>query len=505
MSGLVIVYHRQPMEETVVDGKVQYREHRSPNGIIPALRGFFEHVGSAQWVAWTRTSPQVAAKGALERLRMDGDSGSYDVVRVPLSSDEVSQFYHVTSKEALWPVINSSPGHYTTHNTRWSVFREVNKRFAKAACEVAAPGAVVWLHDYNLWLAPGYIRELRPDLKIAFFHHTAFPAADLFNMLPWRDEILDSLLCCDQVGFHVPRYASNFARLAEDLRGAVEVEWQPVDPRMGRPGMALSERRQPVALHTEGRRIAVDCWPIGTSASAIRETARRPEVIERAQAIRGALGDGTLILSVGRVDYVKGVRQQLEAYSRLLKRRPELQGKVRLLLVAVAPADGMAIYRAAQREIEQLTGQINGHFGTMDWMPVVLSTTPMPFDEVVAANVAADIAWITPLRDGLNLVAKEYAAAKDGDAGVLVLSEFAGSAVELPDAVSTNPYSMTQMDEAIDAALDMPVAERRERMARMASYVGTYDMAHWTATVRERFAQMAGWDEKRPAKRPQAA
>jgi len=182
-----------------------------------------------------------------------------------------------------------------------------------------------------------------------------------------------------------------------------------------------------------------------------------------------------------------------------------LAGTLRLLLVAVAPADGMAIYRAAQREIEQLTGQINGHFGTMDWMPVVLSTTPMPFDEVVAANVAADIAWITPLRDGLNLVAKEYAAAKDGDAGVLVLSEFAGSAVELPDAVSTNPYSMTQMDEAIDAALDMPVDERRERMARMASYVGTYDMAHWTATVRESFAQMAGWDEELPAKSPQPA
>lgn len=493
MSGLVIVYHRQPFEEVVVEGGVEYREHRSPNGIIPILRGFFEHVDDARWVAWTRHHGKTSEARATDVVRIRGGRCDYQVVRVPLSTEEVSQFYHVTSKEALWPVINSSPGHYATHNTRWAVFREVNRRFARAACDAAAPGAVVWLHDYNLWLAPGFIREWRPDLRIAFFHHTAFPSPDLFAMLPWRDEILDSLLACDQIGFHIPRYARNFCQLAEALRGAVEVEEVPVEPWMGALGQALSERRRPARLRLGDRSIDIDSWPISVPASYIADVARRDDVRDRAQCIATELGDGLRILSIGRVDYVKGIRQQLEAFARLLERRPELQGRVRLLLVAAAAADGMVVYKAVQREIEQLVGHINGRHGRLDWTPVVLSTRPMPFEEVVAAYGAADIAWITPLRDGMNLVAKEYVAARvDGD-GILVLSEFAGTAVELPQAVLTNPYSLNRMDEAIDTAIDMAEGERRERMAAMRAHVAAHDATAWARIALARFEGLGGW------------
>lgn len=493
MSGLVIVYHRQPFEEVVVDGRVEYREHRSPNGIIPTLRSFFEHVDDARWVAWTQQQGRKGEPRGADTVRIGGERCTYEVVRVPLSADEVSQFYHVTSKEALWPVINSSPGHYATHNTRWSTFREVNRRFARAACDAAAPGAVVWLHDYNLWLAPGFIREWRPDLRIAFFHHTAFPAPDLFAMLPWRDEILDSLLACDQIGFHIPRYARNFCQLAEALRGDVEVDEVAVEPWMATPGQALSERRRPVRLRRDGRSIDIDSWPIAVPAGHIAELASLDDVRRRCARMVEELGDGVRILSIGRVDYVKGIRQQLEAFSRLLERRPDLRGRVRLLLVAAAAADGMAVYKTAQREIEQLVGHINGRHGRLDWTPVVLSTRPMPFEEVVAAYGAADIAWITPLRDGLNLVAKEYIAARvDGD-GVLVLSEFAGAAVELPEALLTNPYSLTRMDEAIDAAIDMAEPERRRRMAAMRAHVVRHDSAAWARTVLDRFRALGGW------------
>ncbi len=494
MTSLVIVYHRQPLEELTTNGKVEYREHRSPNGIIPTLRGFFERVDDACWVAWTQSSGKLGDSTTSTTVRIHGERCDYQVVRVRLSAEEISQFYHITSKEALWPVINSFPSHYATYNTRWTTFREVNRRFAAAACEAASPGAVVWVHDYNLWLVPGFIRRLRPDLRIAFFHHTAFPAPDLFAMLPWRNEILDSLLACDQIGFHIPRYARNFCQLVEALRDDVEIEDAPVPRWMGATGQALSERRTPIAVKVGSRRIHIDSLPIAVPADYIGEVASRPEVQQRSAQIVGDLGGGTRILSVGRVDYVKGIRQQLETYTRLLDRRKDLHGRVRLLLVAAAAADGMTVYKAAQREIEQLVGHVNGKFGRIDWSPITLSTRPMPFEEVVAAYCATEIAWITPLRDGMNLVAKEYVAARvDGD-GLLVLSEFAGAAVELPEAILTNPYSLIQMDEAIERAIDMSEAERRKRMASMRQHVLQYDAAFWASTVLERFASLADWD-----------
>ena len=488
-SSLVIVYHRQPYEEHNEDGQIVLKENKSPNGIVPALKGFIGQVDRASWVAWKK-SPAGKPVKFERRITVNDSYGSYEVVRLPLTPEQISQFYHVVSKEALWPVLNSFPSLYSTENCQWAVFREVNRLFAEAACAEAAPGAVIWVHDYNLWLVPGFVRQMRPDVKIAFFHHTPFPAPDVFNILPWRDEILASLLDCDLVGFHVPRYARNFAALVQSLRKVDGLVERKVYPELQATGTALSEPVTPVSVTVGGRRVRIDAFPIGTHADLIRSTVQKPDNLARVAHIRREMAEQTIIVSIGRVDYAKGTREMLLAFERLLVRRPELHGRVRLLVTAVAAADGMRAYKRAQQNIEQLVGRINGHHGSLTWTPILLSTTPMPFEETLSYYRAADICWITPLRDGLNLVAKEFIAAHVNESGVLVLSEFAGAAVELQDAVLVNPYSLSQMDAAIDQALDMPPQEQCERMQRMDTLISRYDITHWTRHVLELFAQL---------------
>lgn len=488
-SSLVIVYHRQPYEEHSEDGQIVLKENKSPNGIVPALKGFIGQVDRASWVAWKK-SPAGKPVKFERRITVNDSYGSYEVVRLPLTPEQINQFYHVVSKEALWPVLNSFPSLYSTENCQWAVFREVNRLFAEAACAEAAPGAVIWVHDYNLWLVPGFVRQMRPDVKIAFFHHTPFPAPDVFNILPWRDEILASLLDCDLVGFHVPRYARNFAALVQSLRKIEGLVERKVYPELQATGTALSEPVTPVSITMGGRRVRIDAFPIGTHADLIRSTVQKPDNLARVAHIRREMAEQTIIVSIGRVDYAKGTREMLLAFERLLVRRPELHGRIRLLVTAVAAADGMRVYKRAQQNIEQLVGRINGHHGSLTWTPILLSTTPMPFEETLSYYRAADICWITPLRDGLNLVAKEFIAAHVNESGVLVLSEFAGAAVELQDAVLVNPYSLSQMDAAIDQALDMPRQEQCERMQRMDALISRYDITHWTHHVLELFAQL---------------
>ncbi len=489
-SSLVIVYHRQPYEEHVENGKTVLKENASPNGIVPALKGFIGQVDRASWVAWKKAPGGGRTARFERRITVNDSYGSYEVVRLPLTAEQISNFYHVTSKEALWPILCSFPTLYSSENCDWASFREVNRLFAQAACEEAAEGAVIWIHDYNLWLVPHFVRQMRSDVRIAFFHHTPFPAADVFNVLPWRDEILDSLLDCDLIGFHVPRYARNFAALACAMRDVEVTREVDVEPSRRATGTALGERRMPVQLQLQGRSIRLDAEPIGTHATLIRDLVRRPHNLERVAQIRRSFAEDTIIVSIGRVDYSKGTREMLLAYERLLRRRPALHGRVKLLVTAVAAADGMRVYRRAQQAIEQLVGRINGHFGTLSWVPILLSTTPMSFEETLCYYRAADICWITPLRDGLNLVAKEYIAAHVNESGVLVLSEFAGAGVELNDAVLVNPYSISQMDRAIDTALDMPRNEQRARMERLDAGIGRYDIQHWTRHLLGLFAEL---------------
>ncbi len=490
-SSLVIVYHRQPYEEVVEDGRTIYRENKSPNGIVPTLKSFFGRVdrGRGAWVAWKQVGAR--QKDRFERVVQIEDSfGSYAVSRLPLTADQVRSFYHVTSKEALWPILHSFPSLFRYDNVDWPTFREVNRLFAEAAAAQAEDGALVWVHDYNLWLVPKYLRELNPTLRIAFFHHTPFPPPDTFNVLPWRNEIVDSLLDCDLVGFHVPRYAKNFADVARTLHGATVERQVAVEEGISPIGLALSEPEVPTLLAHGKRRIALDAFPVGTNPNLITELLAGEPRQAAARSIRDELGDQRLIVAVGRTDYTKGTIEALRAFERLLERRPELHRRLKLMVTSVRSADGMGIYRETQRDIEALVGRINGRFSDLCWTPILLFTNAVPFDRLIAYYRTADICLTTPLRDGLNLVAKEYVAAREGLGGALVLSEFAGCAVELPQAVLTNPYSTRSMDAALDAAIDMPAEEGLTRMAAMARTVRHYDVARWAAHTLDRFGEI---------------
>ena len=352
-SSLVIVYHRQPYEEVVEDGRTVYREHKSPNGIVPTLKSFFGAVDQGAWVAWKQADPKHKDKDFQQVVRMRDSYGEYNVSRLPLTAAQVRSFYHVTSKEALWPILHSFPERYNYDAVDWPVFREVNRLFAQAAVEQAEHGATIWVHDYNLWLVPGYVRALRPDVRLAFFHHTPFPSSSIFNILPWREEIIDSLLACDEVGFHIPRYASGFVATARNLKGVEIVEEVDVEPTLSPVGLALSEASVATRIRHRGGEIRVDSIPVGTNVRYIAEVAASARTAGREQQIRHELGGRRLILSVGRSDYTKGTRDMLLAFERLLERSPQIASQVQLLVTSVAAASGMTVYKKVQHEIEQ--------------------------------------------------------------------------------------------------------------------------------------------------------
>ena len=478
-SSLVILYHREPYDEIIENGKRVYQEKKSPNGIIPTLKSFFASTEASTWIAWKKISARERARFQRD-MTYEGAGENCVVRRIPLSAEQVKDFYYVTSKEAFWPILHAFPEKHNADSANWENFKQINQLFADAACENAAEDALIWIHDYNLWMAPYYIRQKMPNVRIAFFHHTPFPAADIFNILPWRQEIVESLLCCDLCGFHIPRYAENFVRAARSLCPTLEVlRRTPVSTAFTPSGTALAEPEITTQLKLGDRLVNVDAFPVGTNPDLIQSILEKPATQKAIQDIREQIGDNRLIIAASRVDYTKGNREMLLAYERLLDRRPDLHGKINLVAVAVKPAAGMRVYRTVQREIEQVVGRINGRFARLNWRPIQFFTEPIPYETLIAYMKTADIAWITPLRDGLNLVAKEYVAAHGGEDGVLVLSEFTGAAVELPGAVFTNPYAKRTMDEAIDQALRMPKAEQARRMQPMYEALCRYDVQQW--------------------------
>jgi len=397
----------------------------------------------------------------------------------------------VFSKEAFWPIIFYFVSQARFDRAHWDHFIEINRLFAERAAEEAESGGIVWIHDYNLWMVPAYLRRLRPDLRIAFFHHTAFPHPDVFNVIPWHREIVGSLLQCDYIGFHIPRYAENFAETARSQGPARVLTRESCAPRFLPFGCALGVEEYTTALEVGERVVRLGAHPAGVDVPHIQAILRQDHIRERISALRTQLAGRRAVLSIERLDYVKGPLEKLRAFEQLLERRPELHGDVTLISVCTPAADGMQVYKSTQDQVDQAVGRINGRFARLGWSPIQYYRRALPFEDVLAYCAIADIGWITPLRDGLNLVAKEYVAAQgaDGD-GVLVLSEFAGAAVQLHGALLTNPYHPDDMVDTLDRALAMPAAERRARMERMHEIVMHSGNRAWS----EEFLRAVGGD-----------
>jgi glucosylglycerol-phosphate synthase len=479
-SDLLIVYHRLPYEEVVEKGEIKRRRPSSPNGIIPTLMSFFNEGRTGSWVAWSVNDPK---RGPFEEYtQFEGDRyPNLTVSRVPLSKQDVDVFYRSFSKEAFWPLLHTFWERARFREDHWQIFLRVNRVFAERVARDAAHGATVWLHDYNLWMAPAVLRELRPDLKIAFFHHTYFPSADVFNVVPWRRQIIASLLQCDYIGFHIPRQVENFVDVVRGTMPMRVLEEASAAPRFLTYGCAVGLDRYTTCIEAGARVVRLGAHPVGLDVGRIQQILKREDIRQRMEDLRRELEGTRVLLSVERLDYTKGTLEKLAAFEKLLEAHPELQGKVTLITICVPAAREMSVYRTLQTQIEQAVGRINGRFSRVGWMPVQFFFRAVPFEELLAYYAMTDVMWITPLRDGLNLVAKEFVTVQGmtGGRGVLVLSEFAGAAAELKGAILTNPHDPDDLVQACYLGLNMGRAEARARLRQLFDVVQHYDNQRW--------------------------
>lgn len=479
-NQLLMVYHRLPYEIKEINGIRQRIAPQSPNGIIPSLLGFFRGGRSGTWIAWEEADNK---KEKLRNVYVDEKKYPHLMVsRIPMSRKDIDLFYRVFSKEAFWPVIFSFIDKATFNHSHWDHFVKINRLFAEKTAAEADLQAFVWLHDYNLWMVPGILRQLRPDLTIAFFHHTSFPPADIFNIIPWRGEIIGSLLQCDYIGFHIPRYVENFVDVVKSQMPVDVTEEINCSERFLTYSCPLGIEKMTRSISVNNRQVRLGAHPVGVNVEYIKELYSRADTQNLVKEMRNQFGEKKIVLSVERLDYVKGPLEKILAFKDFLDQYPEFHGKVELINICTPPSKGMKVYEKIQQELEQAVGKINGKYSQIGWTPIHFFFRAVPFEQLIAYYSIADIAWITPLRDGLNLVAKEYIATqglKKDDNGVLLLSEFAGASVELKYALLTNPYDRKSLKEGLLQALTMDKSHRQMRMKRLFESVKYFDIDFW--------------------------
>lgn len=431
-------------------------------------------------IAWEEVRDKKAARA--DRYIDENKYPNLLASSIPLTKKEIEVFYKLFSKEAFWPVIFSFADKVRFNHEQWEQYVSVNRLFAERAAAEADKNATVWIHEYNLWMVPGILRQLRPDVKIGFFHHTAFPPADIFNIIPWRREIIGSMLQCDYIGFHIPRYVENFVDVVKSHIPIKVRSEQSCADRFLTYSCALGVDKMTREIDAGGRIIRLGAHPVGINMKNIRSIFAQASTQEKIKEMQKQREGKKIILSVERLDYVKGPLEKINAFQTFLERNPQLHGKVELINICTPPASGMKVYDKILAELEQAIGKINGKYARLDWVPIHFFFRSVPFEEVVTYYAVADVAWITPLRDGLNLVAKEYIGVqglKPAADGVLVISEFAGASVELSYAIRTNPYDIKDLVQGLEQALALEESERKLRMERLFEQVTHYDIDNW--------------------------
>jgi trehalose 6-phosphate synthase len=461
----LVVCNRLPVELRAVDGAVSWAP--SPGGLVTAMEPVLAG-RDAVWIGWSGHH----LDDTLPVSPVPQDIGPCSLYEVGLSRQEVEEYYEGFCNATIWPLYHDAIVTPEYHRHTWNAYRRVNRRFAEAAARLAGPGATVWVHDYQLQLVPQVLRELRPDLRIGYFLHIPFPPSELFAQLPWRRQIITGMLGADLVGFHTIGGRNNFLALT-DRFDALSPQEDHVDVPDGSGGR---------------RRVKVDAFPISIDTASYDQLARRPEVRARAAEIREAVGSPAhLLLGVDRLDYTKGIDVRLRAITELLDEGRFVDSV--FIQVATPSRENVEEYQRMRDEIEQMVGRANGDHGSIGQPPIQYLHQPFAREELVAYYLAADAMIVTPYRDGMNLVAKEYVACRtDGD-GALVLSEFTGAAADLPQAFLVNPYDADGVKEAIVEALTTSEEDRRTRMKAMREQVFTHDVDRWAT---EFLAALAG-------------
>lgn len=452
MYNFVIVSNRLPVAVSKKDGKLEFSV--SSGGLSTAMSSLA--IPNQIWVGW----PGIAADELTDddRNEIAHELAKYGCVPVHLTSKQVELFYEGYANDTLWPLFHYFPTYAKYREEYWSAYQEVNWLFAEAAAEQATDTADIWLQDYHLLLAPSMLRTKCPDAKIGLFLHIPFPSYEIFRSLPESTAILEGMLGADLLGFHIYDYARHFVSSCTHILG--------------------TSSEQGIIEH-EGHRTKVDAFPIGIDYQKFRDTLASDTCKKEIDRLDERYGSQKLILSMDRLDYSKGIVKRLEAYERFLTDYPEFHAKVTMLMIAVPSRTEVETYQQLRDTVEQTVGRINGTFGTVDWAPISYQFQNRPFTEIVSLMAKADVALVTPLRDGMNLVAKEYVASKFRRGGVLILSETTGAVEELIGALTVNPNDVSSLSRKIYRALTMSKKEQRERLAVMQSRISSYTVTKW--------------------------
>jgi trehalose 6-phosphate synthase/phosphatase len=459
-SGLILVSNRLPVTVRQDGGVMSLQQ--SGGGLATGLRGAHERRGGV-WIGW----PGDVA-GTQNRATVDRQLEKISAVAVYLTRREQKAFYEDFSNAAIWPVFHDLIEQLPQDILGWDTYQAVNRKFADAVLANYQKGDVIWVNDYHLMLVPQMVREALPGAIIGFFLHIPFPPPEVFRVLPPRQELLTGLLGADLIGFHTKTYADSFLAAA---------------------GPLLAVRTTSTGLRIGRRNIRVGAFPMGIDAEAWQKRARSTAVAKEVLALMQDAGKRKIILGIDRMDYTKGLPRRIHAIERLLQSDPSLASKTRFIQVAFPSRERIESYAGLRRQLNEAVGRINATFGSPRSVPVHLVQRSFSDDEVSALYSAADVMLVTPLRDGMNLVAKEYVASRLHDDGVLVLSEFAGAADELKDAILVNPYNTESVMDAIKAAIAMPLEEQFERMTRLRENVLKKDIHYWTETFLSELTQ----------------
>ncbi|PEN07770.1 trehalose-6-phosphate synthase [Longimonas halophila] len=444
------------MSLTVVANRVPIRQSDdgdwvpSVGGLTTALLPVLRQRGGA----WIGMGEDPALP---ERQPFPADDPDFTVRRVPLSQDELDGYYYGMANRVLWPVSHYMIQHFEPNPSFMETYRSVNRRFAEAVLdEVDRSDEQIWLQDYHLMLAPKWIREARPDVTLGHFWHIPWPAMEVFRILPWARELLRGMLACDLVGVHVQEYVDNFLESARVLLGA-DIDGQTV--------------------HYNGHTTRVEAHPIGIEVDRFKQMADSDEVRTKAKQLRKRLGTEHIVIGIDRLDYTKGVLSRLEAFERFLENNPAYHGTVSFYQIATPSRTKVDTYQQLKREVDEVVGRINGQFARDNWVPVNYRYRTYTQFELCAFYRAADVALITPLRDGMNVVTQEFITANQN--GVLILSELTGAAYLLPEAIQVNPYDRDGLAASIRTALEMNPDERTTRLNALKSTVEGLDVQRW--------------------------
>ena len=456
---LVVVSNRLPLVLTKRDHG-GWDVKPGSGGLVSALAPVLRDRGGT-WIGW----PGTVESGVKRALRQASESAGYDLVAVDLSQELVDGYYHGFANEIIWPLFHDLVSRCNFQPAYWRAYREANRLFADAIARETKPDDWVWVHDYQLMLVAEQLRDLQVERRTGFFLHIPFPPVDIYLKLPWRFDILRALLDYNLLGFQTQRDTQNFISCVRALL----------------KGVRVTRKHGSFLIEFADRRVQVGSFPIGMDFRQFAELAAQPEVVEAVRLVRNHLSGLQTIIGVDRLDYTKGLPERLVAFQEALRQYPELVGFVTLIQVVVPSREDVPEYQALKSDIERLVGEVNGEFTQPGWTPIHYMYRSLNQRELLSYYRAAEICLVTPLKDGMNLVSKEYCAANISEDGVLILSEFAGSAGQLRHgALLVNPHDIEGTAKAIYAAVTMPPRERRGRMRRLRSAIARSDIFWWT-------------------------